>query len=158
MKSQKVDFQKFHKSSWTALERKNFQIVADFVQGILNHKFDEVISAYADHPYIQHNRSIPRGIKAIVNTNRKMAQRFPEFFLEPKHVYLDNDFVIFHSHVTLKAKQRGNDKKGLNVVDIWKIIDGKIVEHWDAIQPLDFMSRLFLLITGVSINNNDGVF
>ncbi len=154
----KIDFKKFHQEHWSSEEMSKFEIVAGFVQGILDHNFDEVIAKYKDHPYIQHNRSVPRGIEAIVNTNRAMAKRFPEFFLDPKHVYLDGDFVIFHSHVTLKAKHRSNDRKGLNVVDIWKIVDGKIVEHWDSIQPLDFMSRLFTLFTGGAIRNNDGVF
>ncbi|UII78780.1 nuclear transport factor 2 family protein [Flagellimonas sp. CMM7] len=154
----KIDFKKFYQAHWTIEERLKLEVVTDFVQGILNHEFDQVIATYRDHPYVQHNRSVPSGIENIVNLNRKMASRFPEFFLDPKHVYLDGDFVIFHSHLTVKANHRGNEKKGLNVIDIWKISDGKIVEHWDSIQPLDFMSRLFTLITGGAIRNNDGVF
>ncbi len=158
MHSKKIDFQKFYKPHWTDLERDNLQIVIDFVQGILDAKFDEIIDKYSSSPYVQHNRSVESGVAAIVNLNRKLAKQFPDFFLEPKHVYVDGDCVTFHSHVTVKAKHRGNDKKGLNVIDIWKVADGKIVEHWDSIQPLDFMQRFFLLITGGAVKNDNGVF
>lgn len=151
-------YDKFDRSHWTEDERANLQIVADFVEGIKAKKFDDVIKRYEDSPYVQHNRSVPSGVEAIVETNRKLAKRFPEFTLTAKHIYVDDEIVTFHSHVTLKAKHRGNDGKGLNVVDIWKVSDGKIVEHWDSLQPLDFMSRLFQLLTGGVVRNDNGVF
>ncbi len=158
MRTRKIDFQKLYKSHWTETEHSNLQIVIDFVQGILDHKFDKVIDKYSDSPYVQHNRSIESGVTAIVNFNRKLAKQFPNFFLEPKQIFIDGDCVIFHSHVTIKAKHWGNDRKGLNVIDVWKIADRRIVEHWDSIQPLDFMQRFIQLITGGFIRNNNGVF
>jgi len=151
-------YDEFIKTHWTDEERANLQIVANFVEGIKAKKFNDVIAQYTDSPYVQHNRSVQSGVRAIVETNRKLAKQFPEFTLTAKHVYVDGEFVAFHSHVTLKAKHRGNDGKGLNVVDIWKVTDGKIVEHWDSLQPLDFMSRLVLLLTGGAVRNKNGVF
>lgn len=151
-------YDEFIKAHWTDEERANLQIVGDFVEGIKAKKFDEIIERFKDSPYIQHNRSAESGVDGIVETNRKLAKQFPEFTLSAKHVYVDGEFVTFHSHVTFKAKQRGDDGKGLNVVDIWQVSDGKIVEHWDALQPLDFMSRLLMLLTGGAIRNSNGVF
>lgn len=60
--------------------------------------------------------------------------------------------------MTAKAAHRGKDNMGLNVIDIWKVVDGKIVEHWDSIQPIDFSVRLFSLFTEVAVKNNNGRF
>ncbi|WP_299866150.1 nuclear transport factor 2 family protein [uncultured Hoeflea sp.] len=151
-------YDEFIRPHWTEPERTNLQIVGSFVEGIKAKKFDEVIEQYKDSAYIQHNRSVQSGVKAIVEVNKKLAKQFPEFTLTAKHVYVDGEFVTFHSHVTFKAKHRGDDTKGLNVVDIWKVSDGNIVEHWDSLQPLDFMSRLLTLLTGGAIRNDNGVF
>lgn len=60
--------------------------------------------------------------------------------------------------MTAKAVHRGKDNMGLNVIDIWKVVDGKIVEHWDSIQPIDFSVRLLSLFTEVAVKNNNGRF
>jgi len=152
------EYGQFKKTYWTPSERDNLKLVVGFVEGIKSKQFDEVLRAYADSPYIQHNRSIPSGISGVVETNRTLAKRFPEFTLIAKHVYVDGDFVTFHSHVTLSLKHRNDDQKGLNVIDIWKIENGQIVEHWDAIQPLDFLTRFFFWVSGGAVKNQNGVF
>ena len=58
----------------------------------------------------------------------------------------------------LKSADRGNDKKGWNIVDMWKLEDGKIVEHWDSIQSLDLMMRIYSAYAGGQIRNGNGVF
>lgn len=153
-----MTYKAFDKPHWTDIEIRNLETIIDFVEGIKAKKFDDVINRYSGSEYIQHNRSVESGVKAIVETNRELAKKFPEFMLEAKHVYLDDCFVTFHSHVTFKKEHRGNDNKGLNVVDIWKVENGNITEHWDSIQPLDFLTRLFFLISGGTIKNTNGVF
>ena len=71
---------------------------------------------------------------------------------------MDGDYVTFHSHATLKEEDRGNDQKGMNIIDTWKIENGKIVEHWDSIQPLDVFMRFYVGLNGGDIQNANGVF
>lgn len=152
------DYEGFVRPSWTSEERENLGVVARFLLGIRAHEFDRVLADYSDHPYVQHNLSMKNGVDGVVEEGRKISKRFPEFSIEAKHVYADGDFVIIHSHMTAKASHRGNDRKGLNVFDTWKVVDGKIVEHWDSIQPLDFIGRLFSLLTGGKVRNSNGAF
>jgi len=48
-----------------------------------------------------------------------------------KRVFADGDFVILHSHAV-----REPDTLGRAVVDIFKLENGKVVEHWDVIQDV----------------------
>lgn len=48
-----------------------------------------------------------------------------------KRLFADGDHVIAHVHVIIEPGTRGNA-----VVDIFRIEDGRIAEHWDVMQPV----------------------
>jgi predicted SnoaL-like aldol condensation-catalyzing enzyme len=154
-----INFAALEKTSWSEQEATNVKLVSSFVQSIMNnHEFDVVLSTYNNDSYVQHNRNLPDGIEGLVGFLREFVQDYPEYSYDVKHIYADGEFVVFHSHATLEKEHRGNDGKGMNIIDTWKIQDGKIVEHWDSIQTLDFSMRLFALLTGGDIRNSNGVF
>ena len=97
-------------------------------------------------------------MEGVIKTVQGFTKRYPDYTYDVKKIFVDGDYVIFHSHATVKKKDRGDDTRGLNIVDYWKIKDGEIVEHWDAIQPLDFGMRLFVLFNGGKIRNANGVY
>ena len=154
-----INFDEHKKSNWSEQESKNVKLVIDFIQNLMNnHDFDYVAEEFGNDIYVQHNRGIPDGLNALIKYVKDFAQRFPEYTYDVKHIYADGDYVIFHSHATLKARDRGNDKKGLNIIDTWLIKDGQIAEHWDALQPMDGFMRFYNLMTGGEIRNANGVF
>jgi len=154
-----INFDALKKNSWSEKEVQNVKLVLDFVQHLMNkHDFDYVSKKYMNNAYVQHNRNIPDGLKALVDYVANFAKRYPAYTYDVKHIYADGDYVIFHSHSTINEKHRGNDKKGLNITDTWKIVDGKIIEHWDSIQPIDGFMRFFVWLTGGKIRNSNGVF
>ena len=75
-----------------------------------------------------------------------------------KHIYVDGPFVILHSHATSQKSHRGNPQKGLNIMDTWKVEDGVITEHWDAVQPIHGFMRLYALLTGGKFRNQNSYF
>ena len=155
----KIDVESLKKENWSNQELENVELVADFIQHLMNnHDFDYVMDTYNNDAYIQHNRGLPEGVSGVVGTVKQFAKRYPDYTYDVKHIFADGDYVIFHSHATINKKHRGNDKKGLNIKDTWKIKDGKIVEHWDALQPLDAFMRFYTLLTGGTIRNGNGVF
>ena len=135
------------------------KLVVEFVQELMNnHNFDKVLKKFGNNRYVQHNRSIPDGFKGLVSYVRDFTKRFPEYSYDVKHIYADGDFVIFHSHITTKQKDRGNDKKGINVIDTWKIKNNQIVEHWDSLQPMNASLRFLFWLIGGKVANNNGVY
>jgi predicted SnoaL-like aldol condensation-catalyzing enzyme len=80
---------------------------------------------YWAEPYLQHNPTLPSGMAAIRGF---MAQVIPFANVEILRVVADGDMVAFHQRVTLPGTK-------LAVFDLYRVDDGKLVEHWDAMQP-----------------------
>lgn len=154
-----IDLQSLQKPSWTKQELANANLITDFVQNLMNdHNFDYILEYYNDSAYVQHNRSLPDKITGLVGFLKEFVEDYPDYSYDVKHIYVDGNYVIFHSHATLKKADRGDDKKGMNIIDTWRLEDGRIVEHWDSIQALDGFMRFYSLINGGSIQNDNGVF
>lgn len=155
----KIDFNALKKDSWSDQETQNVKLAIDFIQHLMNdHDFEYVKKNLNNSEYLQHNRNIPDGMDALIEYVQDFAKKYPEYTYDVKHIYADGDFVIFHSQATIKAKHRGNDHKGLNIIDTWRIKDGKIVEHWDALQPMDSSMRWFTLFNGGKVKNSNSVY
>ncbi|MEO0560041.1 MAG: nuclear transport factor 2 family protein [Bacteroidota bacterium] len=145
--------------SWSDVEAANVKRIVDFVYNLMNaHEFSYVLQTYGDHPYVQHNRNIPDGIDALVDYVNRFAKRFPDYTYDVKRVHADGDYVTFHSHATVRQAHRSDDTKGLNIIDTWRVVDDQVVEHWDAIQPLDGFMRFYAWMAGGAIRNRNGVF
>ncbi len=154
-----VDFQTLERPEWSEIERVNAQTVAEFVQLLMNdHDFDQVRDRYSTDSYVQHNRAIPDGIDGLTNYVARLVKRFPDYSYDVRHIVASGDRVVFHSHATLRAAHRGNQKKGFIIFDMWKLDEGRIANHWDALQPLDLTSRLITLLGGGRIRNANGIY
>ena len=81
--------------------------------------------------YIQHNPTIASGLDAMVAKVGKMLEDNPQMSFDIKRVGADHDLVWVHSHARFTP-----DSTGLALVDIFRLEDTKIVEHWDVIQPV----------------------
>lgn len=75
--------------------------------------------------YVQHNPKMPSGLDFF----RKMIPSLsPEFRYEPGLALEDGEFVMLHGRYT------GWGDRPMIGVDIFRVRDGKLVEHWDVIQ------------------------
>ncbi|HEX7759328.1 MAG TPA: nuclear transport factor 2 family protein [Caulobacteraceae bacterium] len=80
--------------------------------------------------YIQHSplaEDGAAGLKAFLNWARETS---PNARHHIRRVFADGDFVIIHLQVVLEPGD-----PGLAVVDIFRVQDGRIAEHWDVMQP-----------------------
>ena len=156
MEKLKVKLEKLRKPNWTEEENKNAEIISDFIQHLMNdHDFTYIEDTFGHHPYKQHNQSMVDGIGGVLKTIKDFSKRYPAYSYDVKHMYADGPFITVHSHATNNEKHRGNPQKGLNIIDIWKIEEGLITEHWDSVQPIHGAMRfLFWMIGGKFRNPN----
>lgn len=154
-----IDLGSLQKPGWDEHEQRNAEVITDFVQNLMNnHNFDYVLEHYNGSAYVQHNRNLPDKVTGLVGFLREFVEEYPDYTYDVKHIYVDGDYVIFHSHATLNKEDRGDDGKGMNIIDTWRLDNGRIVEHWDSIQGLDTFMRFYSLLSGGDINNQNGVF
>jgi len=159
MEALKVNMAQHRKSHWSEQEFENATLVGEFIQKLMNdHDFEYIEKVFGPHPYKQHNQSMVDGIEGVLAVVSNFAKRYPDYTYDVKHVYVDGDFVTVHSHVTNNRKHRGNAQKGLNIMDIWKVEEGRLVEHWDAVQPIHGSMRLLFWMIGGRFRNRNTYF
>lgn len=147
------------KGDWSQKETDNVKVVIDFIQHLMNaHDFAYVRKQFGHHNYVQHNRGIPDTIEGLVDYVEGFAKRYPDYSYDVKRVFVDGDYVLFHSHVTTKAKHRGNEKKGFIIIDAWRVEDGQIRDHYDAVQPINGFLRFFMWMAGGKVRNSNPTF
>jgi predicted SnoaL-like aldol condensation-catalyzing enzyme/quinol monooxygenase YgiN len=81
--------------------------------------------------YLQHNPLIGDGLPGLEGFLAELRDRFPGLRAEVKRIFADGDFVIAHVHGIRSPGERGSA-----IIDIFRLEHGKIVEHWDVMQPV----------------------
>jgi predicted SnoaL-like aldol condensation-catalyzing enzyme len=154
-----IDFYALSQEHWTDKELQNAKVVVEFFQTLMNeHDFEATLQRFGDIPYVQHNRAIPDGIPGLVGYVKQLVKRFPDYGFDVKRIIASDDFVVLHSHATLKAAHRADESKGFIVTDTFRFEDGQLAEHWDALQPIDFATRYLFLLTGGAMGNQNPIF
>ena len=109
----------------------NQQTVLDFYEAALNQKDFDRARPLLGSSYTQHNPRIADGIAGFAAFLRDIRAQFPDLRAEVKQLFEDGDYVIAHTHGV-----RVPGQPGTAIVDIFRLEDGKIVEHWDVMQPM----------------------
>jgi predicted SnoaL-like aldol condensation-catalyzing enzyme len=109
----------------------NKKTVMAFEDAALNQKDFDAASKYLGPRYKQHNPNAadgPEGLKSYITF---LKDKFPNNHAEIKHIFADGDYVIVHDHAV-----REPGTPGFAIVNIYKLENGKVVEHWDVIQSI----------------------
>ena len=109
----------------------NRKAVQEFYELALNKKDFEAASRYLGPRYVQHNPLVGEGKEGFKAFLEMLRAEFPDNHNEIKRVFADGDYVIIHVHSVRIPGTRGRA-----IFDLFKLEDGKIVEHWDAIQEI----------------------
>ncbi|MBR0731328.1 putative SnoaL-like aldol condensation-catalyzing enzyme [Bradyrhizobium japonicum] len=115
----------------SAQEEANRAAVLAFYEKGLNQKDADAALAYVGNRYVQHNPSAPDGPDGFRKFIGFLREKFPNAHSEIKRSFVDGDFVILHVHSVREPGSRGRA-----IVDIFKLENGKIVEHWDVVQDI----------------------
>jgi predicted SnoaL-like aldol condensation-catalyzing enzyme len=110
---------------------ENKKIVAAFYDAALNKKDFAEASKYLGSRYTQHNPVAADGPEGLKGFIAFLKDKFPNNKSEIKRIFADGDYVIVHVHAVREPGTRGNA-----IIDIFKLENGKVVEHWDAVQPI----------------------
>ena len=110
----------------------NKRIVREWHDLALNQrKPEEAVAKYLGPHHRQHNPGAADGGEPFIATVKRIAETYPDFRFETKRIIAEGNYVVLHSHLILKPGDRGSA-----VVDIFRLENGKIVEHWDVVQEV----------------------
>jgi len=111
----------------------NKQLVTEFYQEVLLGGKYQVLDKYIGNTYIQHNPHLPNGKEALRGFLKSLPAR-PEKAGpsgEIVRVIAEGDLVVLHVNTYDWPTPNGGA-----IIDIFKVKEGKIVEHWDVIQGI----------------------
>jgi len=114
-----------------AREEANRRLVIAFYERVfVRHEVAEAAAVMAE-TYIQHNPRVPDGREPFVRFFTGFFKDNPKATTRIVRSATDGDLVYLHNHSTA-----GDGDRGRAVVDIFRVRDGLIVEHWDVIQAV----------------------
>ncbi|MFO1140319.1 MAG: nuclear transport factor 2 family protein [Paracoccus sp. (in: a-proteobacteria)] len=115
----------------TAREEANRKLVVDFYDKVFNQHMVKEGAAVLTEDYKQHNPYVPDGKEPFVSYFTQYFKDNPEARARVVRSAADGDLVWLHNNSVQNAQDRGEA-----IVDIFRVKDGKIVEHWDVVQPV----------------------
>jgi predicted SnoaL-like aldol condensation-catalyzing enzyme len=94
-------------------------------------KADTEADKYFASDFIEHDPASADGTKALMTFFKGFYQQYPKQSTVMKRVIADGDLVAVHFHAKTTPEDRG-----VAGVDLFRVENGKVVEHWDVVQPI----------------------
>ncbi|SEN42641.1 Predicted SnoaL-like aldol condensation-catalyzing enzyme [Mucilaginibacter gossypiicola] len=110
----------------------NKQKVLSFYKQIVGQRKTELIPEFIIEDYRQHNPTVKQGragITEMVNYLKTLPLPSEGAKSPIIRAIQEGDFVVTHLDIQFMGKR-------MAVIDLFKLKDGMLTEHWDAIQPL----------------------
>lgn len=123
----------------------NKQRVLSFYKLIVGQRKAELIPEFVREDYIQHNRTAKQGragITAMINYLKTLPPPSVEAKSPIVRAIQEGDFVVTHLDIQFMGKR-------MAVIDFFKLKDGMLAEHWDAIQEMPDQ-------TGLAVTSTNG--
>ncbi len=117
--------------SRTPEEQANLELVLGLFEHVLNPMESAAVDRFIAPGYIQHNQSVEPGVDSLKAFLDMIRGQTPEAVHDVKRAFVDGDHVTVHYHV-----RRWPGDTGWAVIDIFRIEDGLIAEHWDVMQDV----------------------
>lgn len=112
------------------MEEKNKEVIRKFYQEFFNDHIVESADKYVREDYIQHNPGVDQGREALKTAFGEKFAEHPDFHLDIKMMIAEKDMVaVYLKNVDLQGNTR------CRVVDMYRLADGMLAEHWDVLQP-----------------------
>ncbi|MEM1363405.1 MAG: nuclear transport factor 2 family protein [Pseudomonadota bacterium] len=108
------------------------EIVHGYVEKVVNGREFDRIDEFVATDLKQHNPNLPNGLEPLKGFWEQFLSELPEARFESVRMISEGEFVVDHS-----VFYPVEGALGVAVVDIYRVVDGKIVQHWDIFKPIE---------------------
>ena len=114
--------------------RTNTHIVLAFEETVYNrHRVREGFNRYVSSDYKEHDASLPADLDAATKAlSNELTNVLPKSRVLVKRTVAQGDLVAVHA----LWDQKPGETPGVARVDIYRVANSKIVEHWKVEQPV----------------------
>lgn len=115
----------------SAQAEENRRLVLAFHDAFFNRRDVAAAERYVAAEYREHDPRIGDGRQALMEFSRREFTRNPQRSARLVRSAADEDMVFLYLHATSAPDDRGEA-----VVEMFRLHEGKIVEHWRVAQPV----------------------
>ncbi|MDR1727784.1 MAG: ester cyclase [Acidobacteriota bacterium] len=129
--------------------QENKRLIEDFAQKVfVDHELDG-LEAFIREDYIQHNADCAQGLEGFLDFFITIFSAVPDFRYEIRQIVAEGDLVWMwsrtlgtHTGGPWLGVAPGGQELDFDVIDMFRIQDGKIAEHWDVADTHTFFTQL----------------
>jgi predicted SnoaL-like aldol condensation-catalyzing enzyme len=118
---------------------KNKKVVKDFYEEVFRKHYLAAVDRFMHDDYIQHNPDVRQGKTGFVDFHRGFFAAIPDSCATINQIVAEGDLVFVYNTVTGTHTGKGfldypptGNKLKFDVVDMFRLRDGKLCEHWDV--------------------------
>ena len=120
----------------------NRELITKFYDEVFNRKDLGNLDLYMRDDYRQHNPGVGDGKAGFLEFCGRFLPLDPH--MEIRHIISEDDLVCVFFKCTMGINNTIN-----KVVDIYRIQDGKLAEHWDVVEHA---------VGGIAVSHSNGLF
>ena len=117
--------------SRTVEEEANLKHVLAMFEHVLSPMDSSAVDRFIAAGYIQHNQMAEPGREGLKRFLDMIKAETPEAVHDVKRAFVDGEHVTVHYYV-----RRWPSDDGWAVIDIFRLANGLIAEHWDVMQDV----------------------
>jgi predicted SnoaL-like aldol condensation-catalyzing enzyme len=106
------------------------------------HNLAQAVAKYIGANFREHNPYVADGRQGVMAYTSRYIKANPKMRMEFKRIIAESDIMAVYRFLKPNSSDLGRA-----VVDIFRVEDGKLVEHWDVMQPVP-----------LQVANRNGVF
>ncbi|WP_341675278.1 nuclear transport factor 2 family protein [Niveibacterium sp. SC-1] len=114
-------------SALTPALAANKRLVADYYARVWNARNAAALQDFVADDYVQHNPAVPNGRAPLQSFLEGLFVNLPEAEFSVARLVAEGDLVI--AHCLFRAHPAD---AGTAVVDLYRVAEGRLVEHWDV--------------------------
>ncbi len=135
---------------------KNKKVVRDFYEEVFRKHNLAAVGRFMHDDYIQHNPDAAQGKTGFVDFHKGFFAAIPDFCATINQMVGEGDLVYVFNTITGTHSGEGflgypptGNKVNYDAVDMFRLRDGKLCEHWDVADTRALFTQVGALVPAI---------